>query len=816
MAKPSINKSKPPFDIVIDLFFIACKNMVDNWDDRSMRTKVIDMRLKTDNDEAVYDQLGETFIDIGHPRAYFDTHFDFMGPGDAIAQKSAKNAMVIAVKAQRRAQAEYTNKRRCVEYELEERRKQATMSSLTTALPTGGRVLFDSAVAAVNPGDFVLVSEDLSSGKSSHGGRGWIKAVSGVGDATTATVEYLETENSGSLKLEPAIPLSRLTICPIPEIPRPKRARLSTDVFVPPDQSKTASEGARTPTIGLRERLMDGFSRNRKKGWRAKDLQVDDSPKPDFNAALTKDILELRGILAGIVEGNRYTDRNKDGKFKNRSTKNSPLTRSYLAFAWGTHRNQIRRLEVKDEEGKKESRGLTASQLSVIESLEAAKARFTAMRIFIDDHMARSRSEVEILAFDNLEDIKENWRADAKVAWLLLSESEREIWTMKAREKIERQPVIRDQIVVSLQKNPSKSLEKVAQDIGNWCSKAAISRWLQSKEDYDMYVERLLPLLTKEQMKKHLDFAVHLQNNWGHPRGKYLIIHYDEKWFWGYVGRATAKYCKSIGLDKVQHYAYHKQHLTKVMCVAATGYAFDGNPENGGDGLKLGFFRVQGARIAQRRVKKSRRTDEGRIVYDGPMVREKGEVYMVDCNVTGSDEGSSDVPKFALKSLFEEILFPQIAALVAEGGKYEGYTPVIQGDNAGPHQDEAFLRFCSEYCEAHRWLWEPQAPQMPHANNLDLAIFPAMSKRHSDLLREYGNTVAPAGAIWEAAASVWKSLDSATVARGHVLAYRIAQKVIDCKGANNFLGNGGLHAKVRADFVNTDTGVSKKILAMHM
>jgi hypothetical protein len=114
--------------------------------------------------------------------------------------------MVLAVKAQRRAQAECTNKHRCVDHELQERREQATMYSLMTAQLTGGRVLFDSALAAVSPGAFVLVSGDLSQHKYSRGGSGWIKALSGVREATNTNGEYLETENSGCFKLEWAIP----------------------------------------------------------------------------------------------------------------------------------------------------------------------------------------------------------------------------------------------------------------------------------------------------------------------------------------------------------------------------------------------------------------------------------------------------------------------------------------------------------------------------------------------------------------------------------------------------------------------------------
>jgi hypothetical protein len=40
-------------------------------------------------------------------------------------------------------------------------------------------------------------------------------------------------------------------------------------------------------------------------------------------------------------------------------------------------------------------------------------------------------------------------------------------------------------------------------------------------------------------------------------------------------------------------------------------------------------------------------------VYDGIVLGEKGYVYMVDFNVTGSDAGTSDKPKFLLIDFFE-------------------------------------------------------------------------------------------------------------------------------------------------------------------
>ncbi len=108
-------------------------------------------------------------------------------------------------------------------------------------------------------------------------------------------------------------------------------------------------------------------------------------------------------------------------------------------------------------------------------------------------------------------------------------------------------------------------------------------------------------------------------------------------------------------------------------------------------------------------------------------MRNRGVWYVVDCNVTGSDEGTATDPKFALMGLFQGTIFPRVAELVGPGGEYEGYVPVFQGDNAGPHQDGTFKQYVEDQCRERGWKWEPQAPQMPHMNNLDLAVFPAMS-----------------------------------------------------------------------------------------
>jgi hypothetical protein len=130
---------------------------------------------------------------------------------------------------------------------------------------------------------------------------------------------------------------------------------------------------------------------------------------------------------------------------------------------------------------------------------------------------------------------------------------------------------------------------------------------------------------------------------------------------------------------------------------------------------------------------------------------------------------------------------------------------------AGPHCDKEYLDFCREEFENRGWQWEPQAAQMPHANDLDIAVFPSMSKRHSQTLRDFASKgVAPPDEIWKAADDVWRNLDSATIARGFVLVYRILAKVIQHNGSNEFLRDKEFHSSVRKDFQSTKTGIMRK------
>jgi hypothetical protein len=193
------------------------------------------------------------------------------------------------------------------------------------------------------------------------------------------------------------------------------------------------------------------------------------------------------------------------------------------------------------------------------------------------------------------------------------------------------------------------------------------------------------------------------------------------------VTRRGANCCAELDINQQSFKAYHKCHINKVMAIAFTAFAFEDSMDNGGVGEKLKLIRAQGKKVACRTQKKAVRQDDGSIRFNGDTIRDKGVVYNVDCAVTGSTSGTPNDPKCPLLPIFMDIIFPMIHDLIKEGGKYAGYIPIIQGDNAGPHQDAAYLRGVKGYCEQKGWHWEPQAAQMPHMNVLDLSVFTLQS-----------------------------------------------------------------------------------------
>jgi hypothetical protein len=111
------------------------------------------------------------------------------------------------------------------------------------------------------------------------------------------------------------------------------------------------------------------------------------------------------------------------------------------------------------------------------------------------------------------------------------------------------QPHIAQQIINAVRANPKISWKGLKGKINHWCSDETIQHWLTSQVGYKLYTECVILLLSNAQRAKQFASAKQFRNNWALGNGKYLLIHYDEKWFWGLVMQRAAKSCPELGID---------------------------------------------------------------------------------------------------------------------------------------------------------------------------------------------------------------------------------------------------------------------------
>ena len=551
-----------------------------------------------------------------------------------------------------------------------------------------------------------------------------------------------------------------------PPRPQPRAAAAAARGKMQCAEEVEEEGGGLSPRGKLVEKLKGGLKKQ--KGWLRKKLNLSAGRK-QLSPAEKNLFLGHHSLIAG----GPAQERGESGEFAATFPAKHELSR-----AWGVSRSymtdlkrQLRGAEAFSDAQKKKKR-----RISVIDDPQLAARVYTGEREYSSS--AQADEDAGRTPYDEL------------------GEDDKKAWGAKARERASKQVTAREEIVRLLKKNGAYSFQMLANEL-KFCGKEAVRRWFHSFPTSEVYPERVIPLISKEQQSKHLQFARHFTNRWGLREQKILLVHYDEKWFWGLVLRRNAKACEELGVSRQDFKAYHKSHINKVMGIAAVGAAFNGSLNNGCEGVKIAFTRAQVSKIAQRRV-------EG--------VRERGALFNVDVAVTGSSLGTPDDPKFPLKDFFETVVFENISKLVDPGGRYEGYTVVIQGDNAGPHECGVFQKYVKEYCNGRGWHWEPQAPQMPHANVCDLSVFPGISKHHTRLSRNIGGLkVISEDETWDAAKGVFEEYSSEKIARGFVHCQKILEEVVKQQGRNDFLGSSGsIHFGVRKGFEATDYGVKPR------
>ena len=688
-------------------------------------------------------------------------------------------------------------------------------------------------------GELVRVCSRTDAGHNRPAGVGYVMKTSGVGAATIFDVRYNSAYDNG--RLHRNICIGEITVVSLGSVLQTnKRTRECAKHFSPPTPAKKAKTFATTPE----QRLVDDLkaSARQKRGWRRAAMRmVLGLPPLSGKKLLTARMehAEKQQILgeARLLESHFHASggaksygasakRTRNGTFKPRGKKELVSIRRLVQHGWGKSNSYLCTLrkgmlirnvadvlpsvrEFCNELLAPPAKDKEKDRKSVITSLKEASKRFTAKNLFVLNK-CRVAAESDLSAVSREE--ADRRKKDALNEWDDLDEGSKEMWEAKRRQHLTKQSQIKGIIVEALQTDPTMSWEKIAGETGDWCSADTIRRFVTSHGSYTTYAERILPLLNCRQKLKHCHFARRLLNNHYLGNGKYLLVHYDEKWFWALVLRANAKACTELGIEKKTFNVFHKNHIDKVMCLAITGYAYENSIENGGVGLKLGFYRCGAAKIAKKRQRQATKDANGNTRYQGPVLREAGDVYWVDTTVTGSALGTSKDPKFPLKPVFEHSVFPNLDDLVKPGGKFEGYTVIIQGDQAGPHEEDDFVRYMRLECSNRGWCFEPQSPQSPHLNNLDLAVFPAMSRRHSTESRKRNQRVLKKEEIWDCAFQVWKELPSCKIARGFLQVRRLAEKVLASKGENRFLlekGKKGLHCGGSADFHDTADGIRR-------
>ena len=145
--------------------------------------------------------------------------------------------------------------------------------------------------------------------------------------------------------------------------------------------------------------------------------------------------------------------------------------------------------------------------------------------------------------------------------------------------------------------------------------------------------------------------------------GKCLIIlvHMDEKWFYAVVTRTNCKVLTSIGLEPIDYFCQHKNHIQKEMYIVVTAFVMNqNNIRGGGKAIPIACVRVGRMEKAKKDSYKRVYRDDGSYHYpkiaEG-LLRVKGQEYFKGVELTGANEGTAKDPKVSLLKCTKKILY---------------------------------------------------------------------------------------------------------------------------------------------------------------
>ena len=363
-------------------------------------------------------------------------------------------------------------------------------------------------LAHVRVGERAQAKANTSPGCNRPAGSGYVQLVAGAGAETVVSVKH-DAVHGGLLHHD--VPHDDITVMLFrQEFLQPNLAAGRAKRAVPVVDEPAVDSGSdrRHPICDLLERLNDGCSSGKPKGFHRAELGLGKQPgsKQMTDAEkgrLFAEVMCLRQHLDSKPDRHHFRQ-GSDGRTLKRQSKHDPESiRHLVQVGWGKSNSHLSNLE---KVAKKRSGGgpVCCFPTSADDSSDSA-----AFRSVIDDLATVTRRCAAPCLFA-IAKCREQAKVDHSVlssaehgarfsGWMkahgALPASEKAMWEMKRRSHLAVQPHIRDVVVGALMRNPRESWRELEVDVNFWCSCSAMRRWTMSREGFRCHAERIIPLL---------------------------------------------------------------------------------------------------------------------------------------------------------------------------------------------------------------------------------------------------------------------------------------------------------------------------------
>ena len=674
----------------------------------------------------------------------------------------------------------------------------------TINMPTGHQFLV---------GDLVEVDKERRfTGQDSEGGRGFLCSVD-VENAT-AKVRYVvdrhtsprvafnrmkkaliatvgrTNNNENADAITPSLmslePSARRLFQPLPTRANNISPRASTTKTTRDLVNEMNSYNARSATDHPVLEYMEVTGKRKGKGWlrqadaklSGRQLAAPMKRPPHLSKEEKQLLLNLRNALRGTVR--RYVD--------------NPTF--LLAEAWGVSKrtiNNIDKQSMSSREMQTERKRRHDAGTSIFTSCKKMKATLSPFAVFLKTMRRESRGE--LLSHSSL-----------KAQWTGMSNDDKEQYEHIAADLQQRGQHLADDVTVLLRKTRgSISWRRLATELSGGpgqiqiVSPKATMKYIMGLQGSKYVATTIRPLLNKCSRQRRFKWPISFWLFWNNAKllaqkVQVLLVHMDEKWALGIVGRRNNKSVPALGVEPLNTTVHHKSHIPKVMVIATTGFLpHDNNMASGGVAIKVSLTRVGRMKKADKDSYRRVYKDDGSFHYPNlpeNLLRKKGTEYFQSLDITGSSEGTDAKPKFSLLKFFLETEIPALESVVAALQAKEPSRRFVvryQMDGAGPHQDRRLLDTLQQEFAERQWMMKFQPANSPLTNVKDACIFPAMSKRVSqEQSMLFGGRAMQQEEIWKTVVDTWETMPLETIARSYTAHHQVVNAIANCKGGDEF------------------------------